>query len=111
MKEMPLEEHLQELRKTLIRILIILSLSFIVSYSLGDQISEFLLHPLREALRASSGGGEIVYMGVLDKVLSLCQVAFWSSVLLSSPLWFREIWLFLRPGLYAEEARVIRPFL
>jgi sec-independent protein translocase protein TatC len=85
---------------------------------LGAEISEFLLLPLRNALagRAESLGplantDKIVYLGILDKVISQVQVAFWSSMILSSPLWFFELWRFIKPGLYKSELRAVKPFL
>ena len=109
MKEMSFIEHLEDLRKSAIRVFVILIVSFFIAYSYGDIISDFLLRPLREALADSSG--KIVQLGVLDKVLAQFQVAFWSSLLLSSPLWFREVWAFIKPGLYPHEVKVIRPFI
>ena len=106
---MTLVEHLEELRKAAIRIVIIVLVAFAVSYGLGDHISEALLGPLRNAL--GNTGGDVVYLGILDKVLAQFQVAFWSSILVSSPLWFFEIWRFIRPGLYDYEAKAVRPFL
>lgn len=108
---MSLMEHLEELRSTLIRVVLILLISFSICYSFGDYISELLLRPLRGALSGESIGGEIVYLGLLDKILSQLQVAFWSSVLISAPLWFIEIWKFVRPGLYDHEAKMVGPFV
>jgi sec-independent protein translocase protein TatC len=110
MKEMPLTEHLTELRRICVRILVIVTVSFGFCYSQGDKIAEFLLHPLRLALE-KTGKGEVVFLEVLDKVLSQLQVSFWSAIILSSPFWFREVWSFIRPGLYDFEAKVIRPFI
>jgi len=110
LKEMSLTEHLEELRKVVVSIIIILLVSFMVCYGLGEHIQELLLRPLRAAL-VVEGEGNIVYLGILDKVLSQFQVAFWSSVLLSAPLWFYQVWRFIRPGLYDKEAIVVRPFL
>ena len=110
MKQMSFMEHLEELRKTSIRIFLILLGSFAVAYALGKEISEFLLAPLRETLVGLSDA-QIIYLGLLDKVISQLQVAFWSSIILSSPLWFREIWLFIRPALYPSEIKAIRPFI
>lgn len=107
---MSLVEHLEELRKTMISIAIILVVSFFVCYGQGDLISEFLLRPLRKVLQ-DSHSGEIVYLGLLDKILSQLQVAFWSSIILSSPLWFYQLWKFIRPGLYEHEVKAVRPFL
>lgn len=105
---MPLVDHLEELRKRVIRILIILLVSFMATYSQGDKIGEFLLVPLRKALGTE---GKIVYIGLFDKVFSDLQVSFWTSILISSPLWFYQIWAFIRPGLHDKEVKVIRPFL
>ena len=109
MKEMSLVEHLEELRKRIIRVMIVLVVSFGICYGQGEHIAEFLLLPLREALK--NNAGQIIYIGLLDKVLSQFQLAFWSSIILSSPLWFREAWLFIRPGLHSHEIKAIRPFI
>jgi sec-independent protein translocase protein TatC len=106
---MSLTEHLEELRKTVVRVIIILAVSFALSYSFGDILSEILLAPLRSALDV--GGGKVVYLGLLDKVLSQLQVAFWTSVMISSPFWFFEVWRFIKPGLYEYEIKPIRPFV
>jgi len=109
-KEMSLVEHLEELRKTMISVAIILTVSFFLCYSQGDLISEFLLSPLRSVLKQSHGG-QVVYLGLLDKVLSQLQVAFWSSIIISSPFWFYHVWKFIKPGLFEHEIRAVRPFL
>jgi len=110
MKEMSLTEHLEELRKTLINVIIILALAFFVCYGFGEYIAEFLLMPLRKVLDGANAGS-IVYLGLLDKVLSQLQVAFWSSIILSSPLWFFQVWKFVKPGLHKHEIKAVRPFL
>ncbi|MBY0515744.1 MAG: twin-arginine translocase subunit TatC [Bacteriovoracaceae bacterium] len=108
MKEMTLVEHLEELRTRLIRMVIILTVVFAGCYSQSALISEFLLVPLRSALGA---GGRVVFTGLLDKVLAEFQIAFWSSVFVASPLLFREVWLFIRPGLHDHEAKAVKPFI
>lgn len=108
MKEMSLTEHLTELRTRLIRIAIILIVGFGACYSQGELIQDILLAPLRNALGSE---GKVVFIGLLDKVLTQFQLAFWSSVIFSSPLWFRELWLFIKPGLYEKEIKIILPFV
>jgi sec-independent protein translocase protein TatC len=105
---MSLTDHLTELRNRLIRVAVILILSFMACYGFGEQLQEILLLPLRAALGVE---GKVVFLGLLDKVLTQFQLAFWSSIIVSSPLWFREAWLFIRPGLYDKEAKIIRPFV
>lgn len=108
MKEMSLTQHLEELRSRLIRIVFILLISFVICYSLGEQITEILLTPLRAAL---GNEGKVVFLGLLDKVLAQFQLAFWSSVIFSSPLWFYQLWSFIKPALYDKEVKVLRPFV
>jgi sec-independent protein translocase protein TatC len=108
MKEMSFMEHLEELRSRLIRTLVILFVSFMVCYNFASVISEFLLHPLRQALGVE---GKIIFTGLFDKVMAELQIALWSSIFFASPFWFREVWLFIRPGLYEKEIRAIRPFI
>lgn len=108
MKEMSLTEHLTELRYRLIRIAIILIIGFAVCYSQGEFIQDILLAPLRNSLGTE---GKVVFLGLLDKVLTQFQLALWSGVILFSPLWFRELWLFIKPGLYAKEVKIILPFV
>lgn len=101
-------EHLEELRTRIIRVLIILVASFAVCYYFSTNIQEILLTPLREAIGSN---GKVIFTGLLDKVLAELQIAFWSCVFLASPLWFREIWLFIKPGLYESEIKAVRPFI
>lgn len=108
---MSLVEHLEELRTTVVRIVVVLAVGFFITYSYGEQISEFLLQPLRTALGNEKTGGSIVYLGLLDKVLSHFQLAFWSDVLLTSPIWFYQLWRFIKPGLYDYEIKAVRPFI
>jgi len=108
MKEMSLTEHLEELRTRMIRVLIILVLSFAICYYFSTIIQEFLLLPLRNAMGTE---GKVIFTGLLDKVLAEFKIAFWSCVFLASPLWFREAWLFIKPGLYEKEVKAIRPFI
>lgn len=108
---MTLTEHLEELRSTLIRVIGILIVAFFVCYGYGEYISEFLLRPLRGVLSGEQQVGKIVYLGLLDKVMSQLQVAFWSSIILSSPFWFFQVWKFVKPGLHDYEVKAVRPFL
>jgi sec-independent protein translocase protein TatC len=108
MKEMTFIDHLDELRTRLIRIVIILVISFGICYYYSTLIQEVLLAPLRDAMGSD---GKVVFTGLLDKVLAELQIAFWSCVFLASPFWFREAWLFIKPGLYDGEVRAVRPFI
>ena len=108
MKEMSFMDHLEELRSRLIRILIILIVSFGICYHFSSEISEFLLIPLRAAIGTE---GKVIFTGLFDKVMAEFQISFWACVFFASPFWFREAWLFIKPGLYQKEVNAIRPFI
>ncbi len=105
---MGITEHLEELRTVVVRVVIILLIAFLVCYGQGEIIQEILLRPLRANLQ---DGGQVVFLGLLDKVLAQFQVAFYSSVILSSPFWFYQVWKFIKPGLYDYEKKAVRPFI
>ncbi len=105
---MALVDHLDELRKRLIYIVLIVFVTFFVCYGYGSEIQEFLLKPLRSAL---SENDKVVFSGLLEKVLAQFQLAFWTSIIASSPLTFFQIWRFIKPGLYDHEVKVVRPLL
>lgn len=109
MKELSLVEHLEELRYRIVRVLLIVVISFFVCYSFGEHITQFLLVPLRENMTGDQG--KIIYVNVLDKVLSQFQLSFWTSIILSSPLWFYQVWKFVAEGLYDKEKKIIGPFI
>ena len=108
MREMTLMEHLEELRTRLVRMVIIVAIAFGFCYSQSALISDFLLVPLRAAM---NGVGKVVFTGLLDKVLAEFQIAFWSAIFVASPFLFREVWMFIRPGLHDHEARAVKPFI
>ncbi len=102
-------DHLEELRRSIINIIIILAVGFFAAYGFAEQISEFLLDPLRKALALSNG--KVIYLGLFDKVVSELQLAGWAGVILTSPLWFFQVWKFIEPGLYDHEKKAVKPFI
>ena len=103
-------EHLEELRKTIIRIIIILFITFIGTSVYVDQITEWLLKPLRNSLNVTKAG-VIVYHSIFEKVWVQVDVSIWWALMISSPFWFYQIWKFIKPGLHPHEIRAVKPFM
>ena len=106
-KEMTLVEHLDDLRKCVIRVLISVVLGFSAAYYFAEPITYFLLGPLIKVV----GKQSIVYLSIFDKVTVQFHLAFVAGAIISSPLWFWQVWVFIRPALHDAEKKVIRPFL
>jgi len=103
-------EHIEELRKVIMRILVIFGVAFAVTTYYVDNITEWLLTPMRNSL-AHSHSGVMVYHSIFEKAWVQVDVAIWWSIMFSSPLWFYEIWKFIRPALHDHEAKAVKPFM
>jgi sec-independent protein translocase protein TatC len=111
MREMSFWDHIEEFRKMIMRIVWIFAISFLVTTYFVDQITELLLNPLRDSFKLSAAGGTIVYHSIFEKAWVQVDVSIMWAIIFSSPLWFYQIWKFIRPGLYDHEARAIKPFM
>lgn len=110
LKEMSFWEHLEELRKTVIRIVVILVIAFVATSFYVDRITEFLLAPLRHSLQDTKAG-VIVYHSIFEKAWVQVDVSIWWAIMISSPFWFYQVWRFIKPGLHPHEVRAVKPFM
>lgn len=110
MKELSFWEHLEELRKMVMRIVWVMVIAFTLTCIYVDDITELLLIPLRKALH-DNHAGVIVYHSIFEKAWVQVDVSIMWAIIFSSPFWFYEIWKFIRPGLYDHEVRAVKPFL
>ncbi len=110
MKEMSFWDHIEELRSTIMRMVWIVVIAFIFTTAYVDQITEFLLKPLRASLQLTHSG-IIVYHSVFEKAWVQVDVSILWAIIFSSPLWFYQIWRFIKPGLHSHEIRAVKPFM
>jgi sec-independent protein translocase protein TatC len=105
-RERPFVEHLEDLRRTLIRCLVALVAGMLVAIPLTPWILDVLRRPL-----VGIGKDPAVFLRILKVAggFSLAtQVAVWSGVLLSAPAMVMAIGGFIFPGLTVREKRVVR---
>lgn len=100
-RAMPIVDHLEELRRRLVVGFVVLAVFTIVMYFMSSELLAFLERPLR--------GTRLVGFGPIDGFTIRLQVAFWSAVILSSPVWLYELLAFVLPGLTRSERRVALP--
>ncbi|MGH7813594.1 MAG: twin-arginine translocase subunit TatC [Candidatus Binataceae bacterium] len=106
--EMPLLEHLTELRIRLIRALIAVGLGFIIAYAFADELFRALTWPIRDV---SGGKVLLIGTGVGEAFFTKIKVALIAGLFLASPAVFYEIWRFIAPGLHAAERKMAKPFV
>lgn len=110
-KEMPLLEHLSELRKRLIWSAASFFICFLVSYHFAPKIYSFLAAPLARAMEAQGQKPELVYTALYEAFFTDVKVAVFAAAFVSFPVVATQIWLFVAPGLYKREKRALLPFL
>jgi sec-independent protein translocase protein TatC len=106
--KMSLTEHLIELRKRLLRIIIILGAGFLVCFYFKDFVFEIITKPITQVLPADS---HLVYIGVTVAFFVYMKLSFFAALMLTSPLILYQIWRFISPGLLPKEKRYVVPFV
>jgi len=110
-KEMPLLDHLAELRRRLIWSGVALLIAFGVCYYFAPQIYDFLASPLAHALKARGEKPQLIYTALYEVFFTYIQVALFAGLFISFPVIATQLWLFIAPGLYKKEKRAMLPFL
>lgn len=103
-----LKPHLVDLRKRLTISIITLIVMFFVCYGFWESILQIILAPLIDVLPKDA---KPVFIQVGEGFLTAVKVAFFSGFIISLPIIFWQLWLFVAPGLYNNEKRLILPFI
>lgn len=108
--EMPLREHLAELRNRLVKAGIGLALGTVVGFFLYRPTMAALAQPLQDAQER----GVLASLNFDSVGLSfdiMLQVSVFIGVVVSSPIWLYQVWAFILPGLKAQEKKYAVLFL
>jgi sec-independent protein translocase protein TatC len=107
-EKQPFMGHLEELRKRLIVCAIAVGVGFIISYLFSEKLFQILVSPLIEVMPA---GERLIFTNLPEMFLTYLKVAFIAGAMLASPVIFYELWLFIAPGLYQTEKKLVIPFV
>ncbi|MGA3263786.1 MAG: twin-arginine translocase subunit TatC [Terracidiphilus sp.] len=102
---MSLMEHLEELRKRIVRSAIFLGLGFFAAWIFHDQLFALVQAPLTHM------GKTLVFTHPMDPLNIYMQVSLIGGAILASPFILYQVWLFIAPGLYQKERRFVIPFM
>ncbi len=102
---MSLMEHLDELRKRIVRSAIYLALGFVAAWTFHDRFVGFIQAPLVRI------GKTLVFTHPMDPLNLDLQVSLIGGAILASPFILFQVWLFIAPGLYKKEQRFVIPFM
>lgn len=107
----PVLEHLLELRKRFIYSIIAFILLTIACYPFAETIFQFLLQPLGDLLQAKGLERKLIYTGLSEAFITYLKISLFSGFFLAFPFIASQIWLFIAPGLYKHERKILRVIL
>ncbi len=101
-------EHLDELRRRIVVAIVGVLAGFVVALVFIDRIFGFVMRPLQQIL---PHGGKMIYTEPTEAFMLQLKVAALAGLVLAAPLVMWQVWLFVAPGLYANEKRFALPFV
>lgn len=111
--EMPLREHLKELRNRVVKSLIGLAFGMVVGFLVYQPVMEELTRPIQE-LQARTDSDQIAAVA-FDTVASpfdlMLKVSLFIGLIVASPIWLYQIWAFIMPGLKSSEKKYALGFI
>ena len=105
---MSLMQHLEELRKRVVRAAIAWFVAFMVCYNYAELLYLEISKPLREALPP---GTKLVFLTATEPFFAYLKIGAFAGLLVALPVIFWQLWGFIAPGLYAHEKRYVVPFV
>ena len=109
-KKESLIDHLIELRSRLIKIMIMVIISFIFFYIFADNIYNFLVKPYANVVEGEIGR-RLIFTALHETFFTYIRVALFASIFVSLPFLLIQLWIFIAPGLYKNEKKVVLPYL
>ena len=104
----PLVEHLLELRRRLVWILLGIGICFIVAVPFAQKLYAFVAQPLMSVLPQNTS---MIATDVVAPFFVPLKVALMAALLVSLPNTLYQIWAFVAPALYQNEKRLIVPLI
>jgi sec-independent protein translocase protein TatC len=101
-------EHLDELRKRIVRSCLAVAVGILVTFAYINPIFNFILAPTRKALPP---GVKLIYTQPGEAFSLYITVALIAGAVVAAPYIMYQVWMFIAPGLYSNEKRMAIPFV
>jgi len=112
-----LRPHLVELRKRLGLSVLSVFIGFIIAFLFHESLLEWITAPLNEALAEvahlsqKAANGMVTTHQVGGAFFVALKVSFFAGLLGALPFILYQLWLFVAPGLYNNEKKMVIPFV
>jgi len=107
-EKLPFTVHLEELRNRLIVCFIAIGIGFVASYFFKEKIFDILMRPLKEVMHT---GDKVIFTGLPEAFFTYLKVSLLSGLMIAVPVILYEFWMFVAPGLYEKEKRLMLPIV
>ena len=104
-------EHIRELRNRLIKATLAIIVGMVIGWFFYARAFAFITGPYCRIPIGETVGctglksHPLIVTGVFDPFFVKLKVAFVVGLILSSPVWFYQLWAFIAPGLYSREKK------
>jgi sec-independent protein translocase protein TatC len=98
-------EHLDELRRRILRSVLSIIVTFVVAWIFHEDIYHFISVPILNVV------DKLVVIKPTEPFTIYLKVSFMAAVFLAAPFILGQVWMFVAPGLYRNEKRFALPFL
>lgn len=98
-------EHLDELRRRILYCVYALTACCAVTFYFWEPLFQYFV------VYFSANGGQLIYTQPMAGFMFSLKLAGLAGLLVASPFLFTQLWLFVAPGLYAREKKVVIPFV
>ena len=116
--DMPVVEHLEELRYRLLVSVFAVLVGSVVAYTFYEPLLDFLLHPLSDAARdgeikvLDENGDPLLFVGGVSTAFFLrIKISAFAGLAFALPVVMFQLWRFITPGLQPTEKRYAIPFV
>ena len=107
-QQMPLIEHLVELRSRLLKAVVVIVVIFLGLYSFSNDIYTFIAQPLMSLLPP---GSQMIATEVASPFLAPFKLTLVVALFIAVPFLLYQAWAFIAPGLYTHEKKLAFPLL
>jgi sec-independent protein translocase protein TatC len=104
---MHLMEHLRELRKRLVISFLLITIGAVGAYCYAGELFSVLSAPYFQAFPNSP----LIGTSPTEAWILKLKVSVVAGAFLMAPALFHQLWLFIAPGLYVHERRMVLPFI
>ncbi|MGD8386934.1 MAG: twin-arginine translocase subunit TatC [Desulfobacteraceae bacterium] len=107
-EKQPFMSHLEELRKRLVVCAISVGVGFVAAYFFAEYLFQILTLPLKQNMAEDQ---QLIFTNLPEMFFAYLKTALVTGILASAPVIFYQLYMFVAPGLYRSERKLVVPFV